>query len=62
MSTVKAIYAIRCKESGKFHEFNRKSCWKSSGAAKVSFNRDYALTVKFDEQSVFEIVDLLEKV
>jgi len=66
---VKAIYAIRHKESGNFCEFNNKTCWMNKGAAKSSYraassrwdmvNRKCVYHT-FDEQSEFEIVELLE--
>lgn len=62
MKTVKAIYAIRHKSSGEFVEANGKSCWKSQGAAKISFNSCWLRfsVGEFCKQDEYEVVDVLK--
>lgn len=61
------IYAIRNKETGEFVSYNSKCAWSKIGNAKNAFNLHTGAMryynppkPKFDEQDVFEIVDLTE--
>jgi hypothetical protein len=63
------IYGIRDKGTKSFERFNRKTCWASVAAAKSSFrassgewsNNKWVYS-KFDEQDIYEIVELTEYV
>lgn len=65
------IYGIRHKETKEFERFNYKSCWMTPSAAKSGFvaaskvwNRDLGkmVTTKFDDQDIYELVELTEYV
>jgi hypothetical protein len=61
------IYGIIDKETNSFVEFNGRSCWKSTGGAKLSyaeatvyFDGSRWIKKKFDDQARYEIVELTE--
>ena len=65
------IYGIRDKSTKVFERFNRKSCWMTVGAAKLSFAASQEhwdrvnnkwVTTKFDAQDIYEIIELTEYV
>jgi hypothetical protein len=65
------IFGIRDKTTKSFERFNRQACWMSVGAAKSSFtahqtkwdrNTNQYIKPKFDDQDVYEIVELTEYV
>lgn len=67
--TATSIYAIRNKASGEFIKFGAKCAWATVGAAKSAFvlhtrswQDGYSKLTPFDEQSEYEVVDLLEGV
>jgi hypothetical protein len=68
MNTVKSIWAIRNIASGEYIKFGSKCAWATCGAAKAAFGLhmprahnqvDGFYQQRFDEQSEFEVVDLL---
>lgn len=63
------IYGIRDKGTKSFERFNRKTCWMTVGAAKLSYSASQKkwkdgkwIAPKFDEQDTYEILELSQYV
>ena len=62
------IFAIRNKETGEFQAYNSRCAWTKAGNAKNAFaqrnkvwvNNVGFVTIKFDEQDTYELVNLTD--